>query len=217
MVRRPFDVVNRSADDAAMVVPIRADQLDPQFGLAAIGFCPRDVMAIAVASQRQRINREQLIARRDQRSHPQPTIGFNADHHLLRLISMPRDQLVQLADAGQSFGQSPRRQPLTRLIHQIHIVMLFGSIIANEDHQSPPSSIRLSINLFEPEDTRRRANGSVLIPARHPISAIGDLTNRPGHNLTVGIDLHSGSEQCHRPAAGDQPPSTRTKFQSTAR
>jgi len=33
-------------------------------------------------------------------------------------------------------------------------------------------------------------------PARHPISATDDLTNRPGHDLTLGIDHHSRRQQC---------------------
>jgi len=32
-------------------------------------------------------------------------------------------------------------------------VMLFGPVITHEDHRSLPSSVRLSLNLFEPEDT----------------------------------------------------------------
>ena len=37
--------------------------------------------------------------------------------------------------------------------------------------------------------------------ARHPISATGDLTNQPGHDLTLGIDNHSRFKQCS-PAGG---------------
>ena len=121
-----------------MVVPIRADQIGQQFGIAGIGFGPRDVVAIAVASHRQRINREQLIAPPRSALPPTAHDRFHADHHLLRLISMPREELVQLADAGQSFGQSPRRQPLTSSSINT-IVMLFGPIIANEDIKPPPS------------------------------------------------------------------------------
>ena len=51
---------------------------------------------------------------------------------------MLADQLVQLADAGQSLGQPPRCQPLTGIVHQINIVMLFSPVIADEDHRSPP-------------------------------------------------------------------------------
>lgn len=51
----------------------------------------------------------------------------------------------------------------------------------------------------------RRAPGGDLMDqcsvARHPISATGDLTNQPGHDLTLGIDNHSRFKQCS-PAGG---------------
>jgi len=94
-------------------------------------------MAVAVAGRRQRIDRIHLVASRGQRPHPQATIGFCADDHVGGLLGMCGDQFVQLTNAGQSLGQPPRHQPLAGLTHQIHIVMLFGPVIADEDHQSP--------------------------------------------------------------------------------
>jgi hypothetical protein len=47
------------------------------------------------------------------------------------LFGMCGDQFVQSADAGESLRQPPRRQPLTGLIHQINVVMLFGPVIAD--------------------------------------------------------------------------------------
>ena len=38
-------------------------------------------------------------------------------------------------------------------------------------------------------------------PARHPISATGDPTNRPGHDLQLGLDPHSRFSECS-PASG---------------
>jgi len=73
---------------------------------------------------------------------------------------------------------------------------ILGEIL--EDAQSPQlrfgrSVVRCQLtrrsvwsNLFEPKDTRRRPNGSVLQRARHPI-ATGDLTNRPGHDLASRV------------------------------
>ena len=49
--------------------------------------------------------------------------------------------------------------------------------------------------MFEPKDTRRRPNGSVLESARHPMSAADDLTNQPGHDLDLGIDDRSRARQ----------------------
>jgi hypothetical protein len=56
--------------------------------------------------------------------------------------------------------------------------MLFSPVIPNEDHQLPPSSILLYINLFGAEDTRRRANGSVL--DRHDIPSALQVTSPTG-------------------------------------
>jgi hypothetical protein len=108
----------------------------------------RNVVAVAIAGHRQRVDREHLVAGCGQRPHPRATIGFNADHHLIGILGMGRDQLMQLPYARQPLGQPPRPQPPPGLIQQIHIVMLFSPVITNEDHQPLPSSIRLSINLF---------------------------------------------------------------------
>jgi hypothetical protein len=124
------------------------------------------MMAVAVAGHRQRVDRIHLIASRGQRPHPQPTIGFDADHHLIGFLSMLSDQLVQLADTGQPLRQAPRTQPLTGLIHQIHIVMLFSLVITHKDHQSLLDRL-CGATTFEPKDTRRQPNGSVL--NRHDI------------------------------------------------
>lgn len=58
----------------------------------------------------------------------------------------------------------------------------------------------MSVKTFEPKDARRQPNGSVL-EARHPISATGDLTDRPGHDLGVGVNITPGLSSAHRPPA----------------
>ena len=119
-----------------MVVPVGAYQIGQQFGIGGIGFGARDVVAVAIAGHRQRVDREHLIAGRGQRPHPQAAVGFDADHHLIGFLDVLGDQLVQLPDPGQPLGQPPRCQPLTSLVHQIHIVVVFRPVIAHEDHQS---------------------------------------------------------------------------------
>ena len=99
--------VGAVAGDGTVVVPVGAHQIGQQLGIGGIGFGAREVMAVAVAGHRQRIDREHLVAGRGQRPHPQATIGFNADHHLIGFLDMRCDQLMQLPDAGQSFGQPP--------------------------------------------------------------------------------------------------------------
>ena len=89
--------------DRAVVVPVGAHQIGEQFGVPGIGLRPRDLVAVAVAGHRQRVDREHLVAGRAQRFDPQPAVGFDADHHLARLFGMAGHQLVESTDAGQSF------------------------------------------------------------------------------------------------------------------
>jgi hypothetical protein len=82
------------AGDGPVVVPVGAHQIGQQFGIASIRFRPRNVVAVAIAGHRQRVDREHLIAGRDQCPHPQAPVGFNADDHLIGLLGVGGDQLV---------------------------------------------------------------------------------------------------------------------------
>ena len=117
------------AGDWAVVVPVGAYQIGQQFGIAGIGFGARDVVAVAVVGHRQRVDRIHLITGGGQRPHPWAAVGFDADHHLFRVLDVRGDQLVQLPDPSQPLGQPPRCQPLTSLVHQIHIVVVFRPVI----------------------------------------------------------------------------------------
>ena len=88
----------------AVVVPVGADQVSQYFGVTDIGFRSRNLVALAVAGHRQRVNRKHLIPRHTQRLHPQAAIGFDTDHHLAGLGDMVGYQLVEPSDAGQPFG-----------------------------------------------------------------------------------------------------------------
>jgi hypothetical protein len=59
------------------------------------------------------------------------------------------DRLVQPADPGQPFGQSPRSQPRTRLVHQVGVMMVLGPVITHENHRlrSLPPTDPLSAGL----------------------------------------------------------------------
>ena len=92
------------AGDRAVVVPIGAHQIGQQFGVPGIGFGARDVVAVAVAGHRQRVDRIHLIAGRGQRLDPQAAVGFDPDHHLVGFFGVAADQLVEPADAGKSLG-----------------------------------------------------------------------------------------------------------------
>ena len=138
------------AGDPAMVVSVGAHQIGQQFGIAGVGFGARDVVAVAVAGHRHRIDRKHLIARRAQRRHPQATVGFNADRRLVGFVGMLGDQLVQLPDTSQPLRQPARRQTVPGLIHHIKVVMVLGPVIPDENHPFPP---RFPTQLVEPPRT----------------------------------------------------------------
>ena len=178
---------------------------------------PEKVMAIAVAGHRQRVDREHLIASRAQRPHPQATIGFNPDDHLIGFLHMRRDQLMQLPDPGQSFGQPPRRQPLTALVHQIHIVMLFGPVITDEDHQSPPPRFGCQSTCSSPRAPRGELMDQCSTGTtpheryRRPHQPAGAQSN-PRNRLTLPLITVLTSRRL-----SNQPPLTWTVSPSTAR
>ena len=65
--------------------------------------------------------------------------------------------------------------------------------------RSPPNSV-----VLQPIQSRRPPGGNLMdqcSAARHPISATGDLTNRPGHDLHLEIDQRPRFSQCS-PAGG---------------
>src|SRR5712672_3639824 len=65
--------------------------------------------------------------------------------------------------------------------------------------RSPPDYV-----VVQPIQSRRPPGGNLMdqcSAARHPISATGNLTNRPGHDLHLGIDQHPRFSLCS-PAGG---------------
>ena len=126
--------VGAVAGQWAVVVAVGADQVGQQLGVAGIGFSAGDLMAVAIAGDRQRVDREHLIPGRAQRLHPQAAIGFDADHHLAGLLDMSGYQLVEPSYAGQPFGQPTRRQPRPVSIHHVNVVVVFGPIVPDKDH-----------------------------------------------------------------------------------
>ena len=93
------------AGQRAVVVAVGADQVGQQLGVAGIGFRAGDLMAVAIAGDCQRVDREHLIPGRAQRLYPQAAIGFDADHHLAGFLDMSGYQLVEPLYASQPFGQ----------------------------------------------------------------------------------------------------------------
>ena len=135
------------------------------------------------------------VTRGEERLHPEATVGLDPHHHLPRLVRQPGQQLVQLADPLDPLGEAAPRQPGPRLVHHLDVVVALGPIVPHEDHGS--SSPRRDPD--QPGGAQRRPNGPVL-EARHPSSATGNPTNRPGHPLPGGVQAPGGNS-AHRPAA----------------
>ena len=130
-----LDRLNRGGvpGEQAMVVPVGAHQIGQQFGVPSIGLRPGNLVAVAVAGHCERVDRIYLVA--VQRLDPQAAVGFDADHHLGRCVGVGGHKLVEPADAGESFGQSPRRQPGPVGVHQVNVVVVFGPVVPNEYRQ----------------------------------------------------------------------------------
>jgi hypothetical protein len=113
-----------------------------RFAITGVGLRSRDIVSVAIARDRERVDRVQLIARREESLHPQATIRFNADHDLVRIFRMVGDELVEGADTHKPLGQSPSRDLLACLVHQMNVVMVFCPVVADEQHRDGPPSPR---------------------------------------------------------------------------
>lgn len=55
---------------------------------------------------------------------------IDAGFHLIGLLGVLGDQLVQLADTGQPIRQSPRTQLCAGLVHYVHVMTILGPVVA---------------------------------------------------------------------------------------
>lgn len=129
------------------MIPAETHQLGEHVRVGAVGFRPGRGVAFAVTGHLHRVDREHLIPGRAQRTHPRSALGLDADHHLIRARVLPetlRDQPVQLADPCRPFGQPAARQPPPGLIDDFHVVVIFGPVITDEQHNAPsPARVRV--------------------------------------------------------------------------
>lgn len=93
-------------------------------------------MPPAVTGHRQGVDRMHLVAGREQRLHPPPSVGLDPDHHRGRLLlaEVIGDQRVQRGHPGHPFGQPPAGQPPTRFVLHFHIVVSLGPVVTDEQH-----------------------------------------------------------------------------------
>ena len=120
--------------DGAVVVPIGAHQVGEHLGIAGIGLGPAHVVPFPIPSDGEGVDGVHLVAGRSQGMHPQPSVGFDADGNLRRIIGQVRHQLVEASDPLQPFRESATRQPLPRPVHHMDVVMGLGPVVAYKDH-----------------------------------------------------------------------------------
>jgi hypothetical protein len=94
-------------------------------------------VALPVAGHLQRVDRIRLVAGCDERLHPWTAVGFDADHDLRRLViaaQMLPDHRVQPGDSRDSLRKLCPAQHPSGLVLQLHIVVLLGSVVPDEQH-----------------------------------------------------------------------------------
>ena len=108
--------------DRSMMGSVQADHLGQQVRIGSIGLGSRGGVPLAVAGHRERVDREHLIAGRDQGRDPGPTVGLDADlHQASDLVGVAIDpviwhlrsyQRVQPGDSLEPLGQPSPDQHL---------------------------------------------------------------------------------------------------------
>jgi hypothetical protein len=125
------------------LVRIGAHHLSQRVRIGGIAFRARHAMPFPVPSHLQRVNRVHRVPGSDQRGHPRPPVGLDADQHLHLvgvLAQLLTDHRVQPRHPGHPLGQPGLRQPPPPGIHHLHVMVRLGPVIPHEKQRlSPPS------------------------------------------------------------------------------
>jgi hypothetical protein len=153
---------------------------------------------VAVAVDRLRVHREYLIAGSHQRADEQAPIRLGPDDHFLGLVDPLTDQRVEPRHTVDTFNQTRRRQPLTRLVEHHDVVMVLGPVVTHEDQQ--PSFSRLG-QLNQRGDT----NGLMESAQRHDTPPVIHLpTDRQGARSPLRAQSPPGPAVLTRRRFGSQ-------------
>ena len=104
-----------------------------------VAFGTRKVVALLEPRDLLGIEPEHLVASRRERLHPQPPVSLDRHHHLARITiggQVRGDQLMQPGDPGRALGQPPGGQLAARLVLDLHIVVILGPVISDEQQVS---------------------------------------------------------------------------------
>ena len=150
--------VRAVAGHRPVVLPVQAHDLGEHMRVPGIALRAGGRVPLPVPGDLHRVDREHYVPGREQRLHPRAAVGLNTDHHpprrLLRrqvrplLRQMLGDQRMQPRQPLQPLRKPRPSQPAAGIIDQLHIVMLLGPVISDEQH--PPSPLdRLTANSGE--------------------------------------------------------------------
>jgi hypothetical protein len=100
-------------------------------------------VALPVTGHRHRVDREHLVAGRDQRGDPGPAVGLDPDHHRPSrehpglgvdggVVEVFGEHLVQPGHPSHALGQPGPAQPFPGLVEDLHIVVVLGPVIPHE-------------------------------------------------------------------------------------
>ncbi len=160
------------------------------FASPGIGLRARGRVPVPVTRRRHRVHREHLIARRDQRGDEQAPVGLDPDHHLARIVGVPRRP-------AHGTGRSPPRpraagprpaacRPRPRRARRD------GLPPSPLPQRSSGSSRRSGTKPSSPEESSSSLMDQC---SRHdiPPAITGDLTSRQGHDLDLGLKARAAA------------------------
>ena len=149
--------------DRSMMSSVQADDLGQEVRIGSIGLGSRGGVPLAVAGHRQRVDREDLVARRDQGGDPGPSVGLDADLHqcsgFVAIAIDPvfrhlrSDQRVQPGDSFEPLGQSSSNQNLPVVIDDLDVVMALCPVISHKQHQHSRPGLHGADTLGSVEET----------------------------------------------------------------
>ena len=163
---------------------------------AGVALGARHAVPFPVPGRLQRVDREHRVPGRDQRLHPRTPVGLDPDHHLATssvvLAELLADHRVQPGDPRHALGQPGLGQPAPGGVHHLHVVVVLGPVIPDEQQPQSPVLRHRSPRAGSQRENHQRPNEAVLTPTPggHDIpSAINSPGHRQGHDLSSGLNV----------------------------
>jgi len=169
--------------------PVDADHVGQRVRIALVAFGPGGGITLGEPGDLPGVDREDSVVGGEQGLHPGAPVGLDPDHDFFRLevlAAVSGDQRVQPGDSFYPLGQPGRSQFLAGLVLDLHIVVVFGPVIADEQQPAPPHDQPIAVvtcgrtarGLMDPVLTPNNgghATPSAVTPPGRPAGARSDL------------------------------------------